>query len=298
MVEPTGRFEESQSAQGVDDTTLSASPARIKLLNDVERPGVLAQEFGLIYALWRRDMLRLRGEPSRWLGVVLQPLMFWAIIGAGMGDTFRIAGAESVDYLQYFFPGILVMTVLFTAIFSTISVIEDRQSGFLQSVMVAPASRFSLVIGKVLGVCSLAMLQCALLALVAPFAGFSAESISWVSLFGVLLLTCIGLTGITLSMAWVFSSTQAYHAVMSVLLIPLWVLSGSMFPRPDSWVKYIMIANPMTYATDAVRGALSPTQVHALAVSEQVAVWVIAGFAVVAVACAVWTTRGQGGKRD
>ncbi|NUN13547.1 MAG: ABC transporter permease [Myxococcales bacterium] len=263
-----------------------------------KHPRPLAQELGLVYALWRRDMLRLRGEPTRWIGVVLQPLLFWAIIGSGMGDSFQVAGVENLNYLQYFFPGILVMTVLFTAIFSTISVIEDRQLGFLQAVLVAPASRFSLVVGKILGVCSVAMLQCLLLALVAPFAGYSVDSVSWPSLFGVLLLTCIGLTGVTLSMAWVFSSTQAYHAIMSVLLIPLWVLSGSMFPRPDSWVTYVMNVNPMTYATDAVRSALAPSQAVALGIAGDVAVWVVLVFAVLAVTLAIRITRGAGGGND
>ena len=120
--------------------------------------GVLAQEWGVVAALWKRDMWRLWRERSRWVGVVLQPLIFWGILGTGFGDRVQMAGAQQ-DYLAFFFPGIAVMIVLFAALFATISVIEDRQSGFLQGVLVAPGSRAAMVLGKVLGVTSLAMIQ-------------------------------------------------------------------------------------------------------------------------------------------
>src|SRR5690606_15329200 len=112
----------------------------------------------------------------------------WLVIGSGMRSAFRIEGFEGVDYLDYFFPGILAMVVLFTAVFATMSVIEDRKSGFLQQVMVAPASRASLVIGKTAGVTTMALIQCAACMVVAPFAGVEMGTVDWLSLLGVLTL--------------------------------------------------------------------------------------------------------------
>ena len=123
-------------------------------------------ELGLIRALWQRDLIRLMRERSRWLGVVLQPLLFWVLIGSGMGQTFAIAGSE-VDYLAFFFPGILVMIMLFTTIFASMAIIEDRQQGFLQQVIVAPGSRLALVLGKIAGVTTVACVQIVLCMVVA-----------------------------------------------------------------------------------------------------------------------------------
>ena len=208
--------------------------------------------------LWRREMLRLARERMRWTGAVIQPLLFWFIIGSGMADSFSVPGAEGVDSLTYFFPGILVMVVLFTSLFTTISVVDDRKEGWLQGVLVAPGSRLSLVAGKVAGVVTLTLLQCTVFVALAPLAGFALSGVSWLSLIGVVTLACIGLTAACFVMAWLLDSVQAYHAIMSVLLIPLWFLSGALFPPPENWIRSFMVVNPLTYAVDGVRGALSP----------------------------------------
>ena len=258
-------------------------------------PGFLAQEWGVVATLWRRDMLRLRRERSRWLGVVLQPLMLWLIIGSGMTGTFTLKGAEGLGYLQYFFPGVLVMIVLFTAIFATISVIEDRQLGFLQGVLVAPGSRASMVLGKVAGVTTLALLQASLFVPLAPLAGYPLGQIAYPTLLMAVVLGCMGLTAIGFSLAWILSSAQAYHAVMSVLLIPLWMLSGAMFPAHGAWIQGIMGVNPMTYAVSAVRHALAPASVNpgpGLALS----LGVLLGFATLALALAILVSRRVGAR--
>jgi ABC-2 type transport system permease protein len=131
-----------------------------------------SEELSVISTLWRRDMLHLLRERSRWLGVVLQPLLFWLLLGSGLSGSFRAPQHGGASYLVYFFPGTLVMVLLFTTIFATISVIEDRQSGFLQGVLVAPGSRAATVLGKTAGVTSLALVQAALLLLLAPLAGY------------------------------------------------------------------------------------------------------------------------------
>lgn len=211
-----------------------------------------------IAALWWRDMLRFRREPTRWLGVVAQPLLFWIIIGSGMSPSFRNPGASDVSYLEFFFPGTLVMCVLFTTIFASISIIEDRQAGFLQSVLVAPSPRSSIVFGKIAGVTSLALMQSALFLVVAPAAHYPFGGIAWGMLLSALLLGCFALAGLNFAMAWVLNSSQGFHAVMSVALIPLWILSGAMFPLEGSpLLTSLAVVNPMSYLVSALRIALS-----------------------------------------
>lgn len=207
-------------------------------------------------ALWWRDMLRFKREPSRWLGIVAQPLMFWIIIGSGLTSSFKAPGLEGVSYLEYFYPGTLVMCILFTAIFSSISIIEDRQAGFLQSVLVTPTRPISIIFGKVMGVTSLTLMQAVLFLLAAPFAHYAVGQIAWGLLFTAIILGSFCLASINFAMAWYLNSTQSFHAVMSIILIPLWILSGSMFPLNGTWLQWIGYINPMTYITNCVRLAL------------------------------------------
>lgn len=231
-------------------------------------------DLGTVAALWRRDMLHLIRHRSRWAGVVLQPLLFWFVIGSGMRSVFRIEGLEGVDYLAYFFPGILAMVVLFTAVFATMSVIEDRKSGFLQQVIVAPSRRAALVIGKTAGVTTMALIQCAACMLVAPFAGVELGAVDWLSLLGVLTLGCAGLTAANFAMAWLIDSTAGYHAIMGVLLLPLWVLSGAMFPASAGWTQTAMKLNPMAYLVDGVRHAFGGVDARVVT-SSMPTVWLV-----------------------
>jgi daunorubicin resistance ABC transporter membrane protein len=236
-------------------------------------------------------MLRLWRERSRWFGVILQPLIFWLIIGSGMANSFKAPTSMGMDYLQYTYPGIMVMIILFTSIFATIGVIEDRSSGFLQGVLVAPGSRASLVIGMVAGVTTLALIQSLLFALLSPWTGYDYGGISWGLLVAAVILTNVGLTALGFAMAWILDSVQAYHAVMSVLLLPLWILSGAMFPPQGNWVDWVMTVNPMTYAVSLVRHALDSEIAQNIGPSAGLSILVLAGFACVTVIFAVWTTR-------
>lgn len=221
-----------------------------------QRASAFAVEWGVISSLWKRDLLHLVRERSRWSGVVLQPLLFWLIIGSGMGSVFRLRGLEGVDYLSYFFPGILAMVILFTAVFATMGVIEDRKSGFLQQILVAPGSHAALVIGKTAGVTTMALIQIAACMLVAPFAGVDLLAVNWALLLVVLVFGCAGLTALNFIMAWLIDSTAGYHAIMSVLLLPLWIVSGAMFPANGGWTEAVMRVNPMAYMVDGMRHAL------------------------------------------
>ena len=220
------------------------------------RRGKLATEIGLIGALWQRDMLRLMKERSRWFGVVAQPMLLWLLLGTGMASTFSLKGVE-IDYLTYFFPGVCAMVVLFTTIFATMAVIEDRNEGFLQQVLTSPGSRHAMVLGKCAGVATVALLQVLLCALIAPAAGYPLSDIHWPLLIGVTLLGAAGLTGLSFMFAWVINSTHGYHAIMAVLLLPLWLVSGAMFPVDTGWIANVAVLNLMTYLVDGFRHAFA-----------------------------------------
>jgi len=210
----------------------------------------------VIGALMGRDLRRFFRQPSRVVGSVAQPLLLWAVLGAGFADSFQAGGT---GYLNYFFPGTIVLAMLFTAIFSTMSVIDDRHHGFLQAVLVAPVSRTALVLGKTLGGVAIALVQAVAFVALAPLAGFSFGSMDLPFVFAVLTLTALGFTALGFAVAWWIDSTQGYHGIMSVALLPLWMLSGAMFPPGGShrWVALVMRVNPMTYAVSAVRRGLS-----------------------------------------
>jgi ABC-2 type transport system permease protein len=247
----------------------------------------LAVELGVIRALAWRDTLRLMRERTRWLGLVAQPLLFWAIIGGGMSESFVPAGAEGVDAFTYFYPGILGMVVLFTSIFSTMSVIEDRQSGFLQAVLAGPGSSASLVLGKTAGVTIIVLLQSSLFLLLAPIAGYPWASIDWPMLLLVLLLANAALTFCNFVFAWVLNSTHGYHALMGVVLMPLWIVSGAMFPPPSGWVGGLVRINPMTYGVEGLRGAMGA---GVTSVPLSTSVTVLGVCFVLSLAAAIWTT--------
>jgi daunorubicin resistance ABC transporter membrane protein len=253
-----------------------------------------SQEVGLAACLWKRELLRVGRERARWAGALAQPLLFWLIIGGGLSSTFRIEGAEGIGSLQFFFPGILAMIVLFTTIFATISVIEDRQGGFLQSVLVAPGSRLALVAGKVAGVTTLALAQGAIFLALAPFAGFPLGEVRWGALLAVALLACIGMTAMNFTVAWVMDSVQAYHAIMMVVLLPLWFLSGAMFPAPRGVLGVLMKLNPLTYAVDGFRQALAPGGMGVRSIPLPIVVVVLALYSVAMLGLASFACRRKG----
>ena len=182
--------------------------------------------------LWWRDLVRFFRQPSRLAGALGQPVIFWLVIGSGLAATFRMPGAE-VGYLEFFYPGVLLMVVLFAAIFTTVSVIEDRHAGFLQAVLAGPGSRAALVLGKAAGSASVALSQAALFLALAPGAGIQLLRVDWPLLLAALALAALGLAALGFAVAWTVDSVQGYHALQMTLLVPLWVVSGAMFPPSE-----------------------------------------------------------------
>ena len=211
-------------------------------------------------SLWWREIVRFYRQKSRVIGVIASPLLFWLVIGSGFGTSFRSSGAGGQHYLHYFFPGALIMIVLFTAIFTMMSVIEDRKEGFLLSVLVAPVSRSVIVLGKVLGGATLATLQGLIFLAFAPALGIRFSLASLLLTVVVIFLVAFSLTALGFLIAWPMDSTAGFHAVINLFLIPLWLLSGSLFPLSGAsiWIRVLMRINPLTYGTDALRMLLYP----------------------------------------
>lgn len=221
-----------------------------------------------VFTLWQREIVRFYRQRSRITGALATPILFWLLLGSGFAGSFRPTGASAgVGYAEYFFPGAMVLVVLFTAIFSTISVIEDRKEGFLQAVLVAPIPRSALVLGKILGGTTLALGQALLLLLAAPWLGISLGLSDVAIVVAILFVISFGLTTLGFLIAWKMESTQGFHAIMNLVLIPMWLLSGAFFPASGAspWLRLVIALNPLTYGLAALRRALDPAAVAASA---------------------------------
>lgn len=212
-----------------------------------------------ISTIWWREIIRFYRQRSRLLSAIAQPFVFWILIGTGLSASFKPSGiSDQTGYIEYFYPGIVVLVLLFTAIFATISVVNERREGFLQGVLVAPIARWSIVLGQALGGTTLALLQGTLLLLLVPLLGIRFGFLSLILTLGVMALLAFGLTNLGLLIAWRMDSTQGFHAIMNLILIPIWLLSGAFFPSAGapSWLAWVMKLNPLTYGLAALRRCL------------------------------------------
>ena len=225
----------------------------------------VAAGFGAAKMLAVREWVRFFRQRNRVTAAVLQPLLFWALFGVGLQGSFEAAG--ELNFLQFFLPGTLALIILFTAIFATISVIEDRREGFMQSVLVAPVGRWPILIGKVVGGAAIAWVQ-AIVFLALVYVVGTAE-LSWTILPLLMLMAVVAVTMCSLGMivAWPMESTQGFHAIMMLGLMPMWLLAGTFFPIP-AWdgstvgqmiLGGIMRANPLTYAMVQMRRLIYPS---------------------------------------
>ena len=239
--------------------------------------------------LWWREMVRFFRQRDRVLGAFATPVVFWLLLGLGLGKSFKsTAVPDGHGYLEYFYAGTMAMILLFTAIFSTVSVIEDRKEGFLQGVLVAPVGRFGLVLGKITGGATLALIQGWVFLALAPFAGIHLSVASVVELTGGIFLLSFALTGLGFVIAWPMNSTAGFHAILTLFLMPMWLLSGAVFTIPTEgagrWLGWIMRANPLTYGVTALRASLYGE-------AATMAWLVTGGFAVVMFGLSLWLSR-------
>ncbi|HWL06946.1 MAG TPA: ABC transporter permease [Planctomicrobium sp.] len=261
-----------------------------------------------LWASWTlavREVVRFLRQRSRVTGAIGQPILFWILFGAGLSGSFQFGGGDTtagMSFQEYFLPGVAALIVLFTSIFSSISIIQDRNEGFLQGVLVAPVPRSSIVMGKILGGTALALLQAFLFVIVAPLLQFvglappmtlQLSAFSLIGAFLFLMLISLGLTSLGYLFAWKIDSVQGYHAVMSLVLLPMWLMSGAFFPGTDSvWLTWLIRLNPLTYGVAGLRRVLTVDQSVLVGVPPLwLCVVVTTLFAAVLFAIDVWITR-------
>lgn len=266
--------------------------------SELNLPANVKPSLGLAtFALWKREIIRFLRQRSRVIGALGTPIVFWLVIGSGLGNSFRPPGSSDrgIHFLEYAFPGTLAMIILFTAIFSMISVIEDRKAGFLQAVVASPADRLSIVGGKVLGSTTLALGQAAIFLLLSPFAGVPLTVSTVPGVLVMLTLVSLGLSGLGFIIAWRMDSTQGFHAIMNLALMPMLFLSGALFPAAGAsvWMRGLMAINPLTYGVSGIRRTLYAQSSVAVTgeASMMVCILVTAGFAAVTIGASTGMLR-------
>ncbi|PZN06213.1 MAG: ABC transporter [Bacillota bacterium] len=230
--------------------------------------GAVGEYVHAAYTIWLREIWRFARERERIVGMIAQPLLYLLVIGRGIASTMGIRGAPAgLDYVTFMYPGILGMSILFTSVFSAVSVIWDREFGFLKEVLVAPVPRGAVALGKALGGATVTTLQAAILLALAPLAGIPLTAAAVAQMLGLAFLLALALTSFGLAVASRMASMQGFQAVMNFLIMPLFFLSGAMFPLTDqvpTWMRVLMHLDPLTYGVDALRHALYTGPLEAL----------------------------------
>lgn len=220
------------------------------------------QFFQTIYTIWQREIIRYWRDKTRIVSTLFQPLMFLVIFGSGLRQTLA-SGNFGVDFIQFMYPGIIAMSIMGVAFFSTISTVWDREFGFLKEILVAPVSRTAIAIGKTLGATTIAAIQALLLLILAPFIGISIHLTVIPQLFFFMLLLSFAIAGLGLLIASLMKTTESFGLLMQVLIFPMFFVSGAFFPLTavPGWMAALSNINPLTYGVDAFRQILLNSQI-------------------------------------
>jgi len=210
-----------------------------------------------IYILWLRQIKKYFRSRSRIVGSLGQPLLFLVALGFGFGSIYQQAGRGS--YIQFLAPGIIMMSVLFTAVFSGMDLIWDRQFGFLKETMVAPVSRLEIMLGKTLGGATVAAVQGFIVFILTLLVGFKPQNILMLPVaIGIIILVAVLFTSLGIAMASTMEDMQGFQLIMNFLVMPIFFLSGALFPLQGlpRVMEIITRIDPLTYGIDGVRAAL------------------------------------------
>jgi ABC-2 type transport system permease protein len=207
-----------------------------------------------VKVVWKREMLRFVRDRGRLISGLAQPLLLLFVLGTGLSGLFR-AGTGGVAFTTFLFPGIVATSTLFTAIFAGISIVWDREFGFLREMLVAPVPRLAILIGKCLGGATVATGQAVILLLLAGLVGVPYDPVMIVSLIALLFLTAMAITAFGLMISARIKRFQAVMPIMQLVLTPMMFLSGSMFPLAGlpGWLAVLTRVNPLTYAVEPMR---------------------------------------------
>lgn len=220
----------------------------------------LVREIRGVATVWRREMIRFFRERIRAVTSFVQPLLYLLVFGTGLGAAIR--GSAVGNYRQFLLPGVIIMTTLFTSMFAAVSIVWDREFGFLKEILVAPVSRTSVVLGKAAGGASTSALQGFAIIVLAPAVGLGLSPVRVVAVAPVLLVFALTVNGLGLMFASRVATMQGFMVVMNFITLPLYFLSGALFPLgpgTPTWLRSLSYVDPATYAVDAIRRTLSPS---------------------------------------
>lgn len=254
---------------------------------------MIQEDLRAVYSIWLRDVIRYRRDRYRLIGSIAQPALFLFVFGNGLsrGLTIRggitgglVPGAE--NYVVFIYPGIIGMTLLFTAVYSAISIVWDREFGFLKEVMVAPISRSAVAIGKAFGGSTVALFQGAMVLLFAPLVGVSYTLWGLFVLIPMMFLIAFSLTSLGIVVAARMETMEGFQMVMNFMVMPLFLLSGAMFPisRLPAWLKALTLIDPLTYGVDALRGLMLGPQASVYSLMTDVTIVLTFGAVMIALA--------------
>lgn len=212
----------------------------------------------VMYTIWLREFITFMREKFRIIAMIGQPLLYLLVLGKGITAGMKLTGASDVDYIAFMYPGIIGMSILFTSMFSAISIIWDKEFGFLKEVLVAPVPRWGVALGKSLGGATIAMIQSAILICMAPIAHISLSVVVVIEMLVLSFLVSFAITSFFVVVASRMESMQSFQVVMNFIVMPLYFLSGAMFPMSTApgWMKTLMAVNPLTYGVDAFRNVI------------------------------------------
>jgi ABC-2 type transport system permease protein len=255
-----------------------------------------------VYTIWYRDILRFWNDKMRMIGSIAFPLLFLFVFGSGLSGMMGSL-APGVDFTQFIFPGIIGMTVLMNSLMGAMSVVWDREFGFLKEVLVAPISRVSVAVGKTLGSATVALFQGMLLLLLSPLIDVSLSVWTVLALVPLMLLLAVSMSSMGILLATRIKSMQAFQVVMQMLMFPMIFLSGVFFPLQGlpAWMDILVKINPVTYGIAPIRQVMlgtstdSPFAINLL--GHTMSLWdnvmVLAAFGVIMILMAVWSFSRQ-----
>jgi ABC-2 type transport system permease protein len=243
----------------------------------------LRSDLRAVSIVWRREMIRFQRDRLRAITSLVQPLLFLLVLGTGLSSLAKGSMPPGVNFKTFIYPGVVAMTVLFTAIFSAASIVWDREFGFLREMLVAPVSRSAIVIGKCLGGATIATLQGLVILALAGLTGVPYNPVLMITLVGEMLLVAFTLTAFGVMLAARITQFQAFMAVTQMLVMPLFFLSGALYPLSGlpAWLSVLTRIDPLTYAVGPMRHAvlshlsISPSAVQALSPSVTWAGWAV-----------------------
>ena len=248
------------------------------------------------YTIWYRDVVRFKRDRVRMLSSLGMPVVYLFVFGSGLSPAMAEMGGGHIDFKQFMFPGVLTMTVLFTSVFSAVSIVWDREFGFLKEVMVAPVSRVAVALGKVAGGSTVSLFQGLIVLLLAPVLGVDLSVSQLVTLIGLMVLLAIMMTALGILIAARQTSMEGFHMMMNFVLLPMFFLSGAFFPLRGVpiWMELLSKLDPVTYGVDPLRQvslrALVPAELmHTIALNPLTYnVIIMAAFSVLFLIPAVW----------